>query len=90
MRDERKKEASKVKQTNTAKQYSTPKAISFPRKNELPRVHVQAIHVYNNNYTCTCISYMYEHFCSPNFFIGLIAEPLHENVGVECVGRGAE
>ena len=31
-KEERKKEASKVKQTNKAKQHSTPKAVTFPRK----------------------------------------------------------
>ena len=34
MREGRKKEASKVKQTNNkAKQHSTPKAVTFPNKN---------------------------------------------------------
>ena len=33
MREGRKKEASKVKQTNKAKQHSTPKAVTFPKKN---------------------------------------------------------
>ena len=41
LREGRKKEASKVKQTNKAKQHSTPKAVTFPRKNELPRVGLE-------------------------------------------------
>ena len=44
-KEERKKEASKVKQTNKAKQHSTPKAVTFPRKNELPRVGLKHVHV---------------------------------------------
>ena len=45
MRDERKKEASKVKQTRQSN--STPKAVTFPRKN----AYIFIVH-YN---TCTCI-----------------------------------
>ena len=44
MREGRKKEASKVKQTNNkAKQHSTPKAVTFPKKNELPRVGLDTL-----------------------------------------------
>ena len=47
-KEERKKEASKVKQTNKAKQHSTPKAVTFPRKkNELPRVGLEPTTLYN-------------------------------------------
>ena len=42
-KEERKKEASKVKQTNKAKQHSTPKAVTFPRKNELPQVGLEPV-----------------------------------------------
>ena len=45
-KEERKKEASKVKQTNKAKQHSTPKAVTFPRKNELPRVGLELTTLY--------------------------------------------
>ena len=38
MREGRKKEVSKVKQTNKAKQHSTPKAVTF---NELPQVGLE-------------------------------------------------
>ena len=46
MREGRKKEASKVKQTNKAKQHSTPKAVTFPRKNELPQVGLEPTTLY--------------------------------------------
>ena len=35
MREGRKRDASKVKQTNKAKQHSTPKAVTFPKKHVL-------------------------------------------------------
>ena len=41
--NERKKEASKVKQ---AKQHSTLKAVTFPKKNELPRVGFEPTTLY--------------------------------------------
>ena len=65
-KEERKKEASKVKQTNKAKQHSTPKAVTFPRTNELHMLHAlarvglepmtpctldRAVHVRTNNCT---------------------------------------
>ena len=46
MREGRKKEASKVKQTNKAKQHSTPKAVTFPKKNELPQVGLEPTTLY--------------------------------------------
>ena len=46
MREGRKKEVSKVKQTNKAKQHNTPKAVTFP-KNELPQVGLNVhVHVF--------------------------------------------
>ena len=50
-REERKKEASKVKQTNKAKQHSTPKAVTFPRKNELPQVGLKPTTLYMCRHT---------------------------------------
>ena len=46
MREGRKKEATKVKQTNKAKQHSTPKAVTFLKKNELTRVGLEPTTLY--------------------------------------------
>ena len=51
---ERKKEASKVKQTNKAKQHSTPKAVTFPRKNELPQVGLEPTTLYTLDRALYC------------------------------------
>ena len=44
MREGRKKEASKVKQTRQSN--STPKVVTFPKKNELPQVGLESTTLY--------------------------------------------
>ena len=57
-KEERKKHASKVKQTNKAKQHSTPKAVTFPRKNELPRVGLEPTTLYTLDRALYQLSYL--------------------------------
>ena len=45
-KEERKKHASKVKQTNKAKQHSTSKTVTFPKKNEVGLEHTTHVHVH--------------------------------------------
>ena len=56
-REERKKEASKVKQTNKAKQHSIPKVVTFHRKNELPQVGLEPTTLYTLDRALYQLSY---------------------------------
>ena len=85
-KEERKKEASKVKQTNKAKQHSTPKAVTFPRKNELPQVGLEPTILYTLDRAlyqqCTYTNVPVLHLAAGNHHLS-DPEPCHSPVG--CV-----